>query len=67
MIIKTKLEIMKLKRAEEMSKNLLLFELINVIQGFEALGDGVQGIWRRFFEGRRRLVVIICSCKFTRT
>ena len=47
MIIKTKLEITDLKWAEEMNKNLLWFELINLIQGFEALGEGVQGYLRK--------------------
>jgi len=38
-----------------MNKNLLRFELINLIQGSEALG--IQGIWRRLFKEKSRLVV----------
>jgi len=45
MIIKIKLEIMKLKSIKQMNKNLLLFELIKLDTRIwiEALGNGVQG------------------------
>ena len=57
MIIKTKLEIIKVKWTEEMNKNLLWFELIKLdtMIWIEALADGVQGIKEKAFERMRRL------------
>ena len=54
MIIKTKLQIAKLKWTKQMNKNSLLFELIKLYTRIwiEALGEGVQGIWRRLFKRR---------------
>jgi len=48
MIIKTKLEIAKLKWTKQMNKSLLLFELIKLDTRIwiEALGDEVQGYLR---------------------
>ena len=65
MRFKTKLEITELKWAEEMNKNLLWFELINLIQGFEALGDGVQGDLRKGGGGVGWMITRFCPMFFS--
>jgi len=65
MRFKTKFEITELKWAKEMNKNLLWFELINLIQGFDALGDGVQGYLRKRGRGVGWVITQFCPMFFS--
>ena len=62
MRIKTKLEITELICAEGMNKNLLWFELINLVQGFESKLLEYKGLRRRLLReggGWEGLVVVM--------